>query len=65
MPAAVGEHIKSINLKEENPIGQHFAMYHNGQPGGLKVKGFFALNLSTRRGDFDTVLPRKEKAWIF
>lgn len=27
--------------------------------------GFFALNLTDRRGDYDTVLLRKEKSWIF
>lgn len=52
---------KSINHKEDNPIGQHFADHHNACPEGLKVKGFFALNLPTRRGDFDTILLRKEK----
>lgn len=57
---------KSINHKEDNPIGQHFADHHNACPEGLKVKGFFALNLPTRRGDFDTILLRKEKkTWIF
>lgn len=53
----LGEHVKSINLNEDNPTGQHFEV--------LRVIGFFALNLWTWRGDVDMVLLRKEKAWIF
>lgn len=61
----LGEHVKSINLNEDNPTGQHFAKCHNGHPEVLRVIGFFALNLWTWRGDVDMVLLRKEKAWIF
>lgn len=59
------EHLNSIRLKEETPIAQPFLEFHKGCPSGLTVKGFFALNLSDRRGDFDTVLLRTEKLWIF
>lgn len=59
------EHLKSIRLKEDTPLAQHFVLLHQDKTHGLRVKGFFSLNLSARRGDFDTVLLRKEKFWIF
>lgn len=61
----ISEHLKSIKLKEETPVAQHFSMYHSGKSSGLRFKGFFALNLSACRGDFDRVLLKKEKSWIF
>lgn len=59
------EHLKSIRLKEETPLAQHFLQVHQGKTIGLTVKGFYALNLSEHRGDFNTVLLRKEKIWIY
>lgn len=55
------EHLKSIRLKEETLIAQHFISFHQGKTHGLRVRGIFSLNLSARRGDFDTMLLRKEK----
>lgn len=60
-----GEHLKSIRLKEETSVAQHFLDFHQGKTTGLRVKGFYALSLTDRRGDFDRVLLRKEKKWIF
>lgn len=59
------EHLKSIRLKEKTPIAQHFLDFHQGNTSGLKVKGFYALDLPERRGDFDTVLQQREKLWIY
>lgn len=59
------EHLKSIRLKEKTRIAQHFLKFHQWSVSGLSVKGFFALNLSDRRRDYDTVLMRKERLWIF
>lgn len=61
----IGEHLKSIKLKEETPVAQHFLQFHEGKSSDLRFNGFFVLNLSARRGDFDTVLLKKEKSWIF
>lgn len=46
-------------------MAQHFIQYHGGNSTGLRVKGFYVLNLTERRGDFDTILLRKEESWIF
>lgn len=61
----INEHLKNIKLKEETPVAQHFLQFHEGKSSGLGFKGFFVFNLSARRGDFDTVLLKKEKSWIF
>lgn len=61
-----GEHIREMNEKEpKKPLARHFKKYHGGDPRGMTIKGIYALHLSPRRGDFDKVLMRKEKWWIF
>lgn len=35
------EHLKSIRLKEDTPIAQHFLEFHQSNTCGLKVKGLF------------------------
>lgn len=67
----IGKHLSSIrnprnqDNPERAPIAQHFDMFHNSSPDGLRVKGFFALTLSNHRGDFDTVLLLKEKVYFW
>lgn len=62
----IGEHLSSIRLPDdETLISEHFTKHHNGQTKGLKVKKFHALKLPNRRGDFNTILLRKEKECIF
>lgn len=51
----ISEHLKSIKLKKETPVTQHFLLCHYGKSSGLRFKDFFALNLPARRGDFDWV----------
>lgn len=60
-----GEHIKNIRQDEETPVAQHFAKFYGGQSDTQRIKGFFALNLISQKCDFNTVLFRKEKYWIF
>lgn len=58
--------IRNIKKKDdESPLPIHFAEHHDGKPHGLVVKGIFVLNLPLRRGDFNTILLKKEKNWIF
>lgn len=70
----IGEHLCSIrNIQKskdkDNPkwgsIAQHFERSPNSSIDGLKVRGFFALSLPNRRGDYEKVLLQKEKEWIF
>lgn len=49
----------------KKPLARHFKEVHGGDPKGMKVKGIYALHLSPRRGDFDKVLIKKEKWWIY
>lgn len=60
----ISEHLKSIRLKEETPVAQHFILCHDGKPIGMRFKGFFALDWSACRGDYDNVLLKTEKYWI-
>lgn len=62
----IGEHLSSIQSPDDDtPIGEHFSKYHNRETNGLKIKGFYALKLPVRRGDFDLILLQKEKECIF
>lgn len=68
----MGEHLCSIgNIQKSKdkknpkwgPIAQHYERFHNFSIDGLK--GFFALSLPKRRGDYGKLLLQKEKEWIF
>ena len=62
----LSEHVQSINKKDDDrPLSLHFLKYHNGVPDGLRCRGIYRLNLPPRRGDFDRILYRKEKMWIY
>lgn len=57
---------QSITKKDDDrPLSLHFLKYHNGVPDGLTCRGICRLNLPPRRGDFDRILYRKEKIWIY
>lgn len=50
----------------DSPLAQYFVKVHNGKTEGLKkVKGICALKLLPGRRDFNTVLLKKEKMWIY
>lgn len=59
------EHLRGIRLRADTLVALHFLQYHQGKTQGLKVKGLYSLDLSDLRGDFDTVLLRKEKSCSF
>ena len=77
----IGEHIRDIRNEEkeeekrkkpgyiekfhDSPVARHFLQFHGGKSDGLKVKGFYTLNLPARRGDHDKILNQKEKWWIY
>lgn len=65
----IGKHLRSIKnftkLEYMSRIALHFSDFHQSSTSGLKVKGIYRLNLSARRGDFDTVLLQREQIRIF
>lgn len=62
----LGEHMREILEKNpDKPLARHFAQYHWGKLSDMQVKGIYALNISSRRGDFDQIFQQKEKRWIF
>lgn len=62
----LGEHMREIGEKNpDKPVARHFAQFHQGKLSGMRVKGIYVLNLSSRRGNYDQVLQQKEKWWIF
>lgn len=64
----IGEHLREINDKTkipEKPLAKHFAQYYGGSSWAMKVKGIYILKLPPRRGNFDLILQKKEKWWIY
>lgn len=63
----IGECLSSIRNPRSHdkpgrtPIAQHFDGFNKSFPDSIRIKGFFALTLSNRRSDFDTVLLWKKK----
>lgn len=64
----IGEHLREINDKTKiplKPLAKHFAQFHGGVSRAMVVKGIYALNLPSRRSNFDRIHLQKEKWWVY